>query len=108
MPIKRIFNSTEPLNVLPVYLREEPFAKKPLFSLRKLKISFVKKFETFRALYETFKGSVQNQYFQGLIARPLKDSKFFTKFIFNFRSEKRGFLAKGSSADIREEYLKVP
>ena len=63
MPKKRIFNSAEPLKVLLVYPREESFAKKPIFSLRNLKTSFVKKFETFRALYETFKGSVQNQYF---------------------------------------------
>ena len=63
MPKKQIFNSTEPLKVLPVYPREQPFAKKPIFSLRNLKISFVKKFETFRASYEIFKGSVQNQYF---------------------------------------------
>ena len=60
---KRIFNSTESLKVLRVYPREEPFAKKPIFSLRNLKIGFVKKFETFRASYETFKSSVQNQYF---------------------------------------------
>ena len=63
MPKKRIFNSTEPLKVLSMYPQEEPFAKKPIFSLRNLKISFVKKCETFRASYETFKDSVQNQYF---------------------------------------------
>ena len=56
MPKKRIFNSTEPLKVLPVYPWEEPFAKKPIFLLRIFKISFVKKFETFRASYETLKG----------------------------------------------------
>ena len=44
------------LKVLPVCPREEPFAKKPIFSLRNLKISFVKKFEIFRASYETLKG----------------------------------------------------
>ena len=61
MPKKRIFNSTEPLKVLPVYPQEEPFAKKKLFFLqRNLKISFLKKFETFRASYETLKGFAIN------------------------------------------------
>ena len=63
MPKKRIFNSTELSKVLPEYPRGEPSAKKPFFSLRNLKISFVKKCETFRASYETLKGLVQNQYF---------------------------------------------
>ena len=78
-----------------MYPREEPFAKKPIFLLQNLKISFVKKFETFKASYETFKGSVQNQYFEGFIAKPLrasyealKVSNFFTKLIFKFRSKK--------------------
>ena len=92
MPKKRTFNSTE------------PFAKKPIFLLRNLKISFVKKCETFRASYETVKGSIQNQYLYGFIAKPLrvsyvalKVSHFFKKLIFKFRSKKIGFLAKGSS-----------
>ena len=43
-----------------MYPREQPFAKKPIFSLRNIKISFVKKFETFRASYETLKGFAIN------------------------------------------------
>ena len=74
MPKKRIFNSTELLKVLSVYPRGEPFAKKPISSLRNLEISFVKKCETFRASYETFKGSVQNQYFLGFTAKSLRFS----------------------------------
>ena len=61
MPKKRIFNSTELLKVFPEYPRGEPSAKKPFFSLQNLKISFVKKFETFRASYETFKGFAINR-----------------------------------------------
>ena len=63
---KRIFNSTEPLKVLPVYLPEEPFAKKPIFLLRIFKISFVKKFELHtkpsRVRYKIniFKGLLRN------------------------------------------------
>ena len=63
MPKNRILNSIESLKVLPVSPRVEPFPKKLIFSLANFKKSFVKKFETFRASYETFKGSVQNQYF---------------------------------------------
>ena len=63
MPKKRIFNSTEPLKVLPVYPPEESFAKKPIFLLQNLKISFAKKLEISRASYETFKDPVQNQYY---------------------------------------------
>ena len=46
-----------------MYPQKEPFAKKPIFLLQNSKISFVKKCETFRASYETFKSSIQNQHF---------------------------------------------
>ena len=54
------FKSTEPLKVLFVYPREEPFAKKPIFSLRNLKKGFVGKFGFFRASYEILKDFAVN------------------------------------------------
>ena len=54
------FKSTEPLKVLSVYPLEEPFAKKPIFSLRNLKKDFVGKFGSFRTSYETLKDFAVN------------------------------------------------
>ena len=97
---KRIFNSTEPLKVLPADTREEPFAEKPFLLLRNLK-GFVGKYGTFTVLYETLNGFVKTN--RGFIARPLrvpyeavKDPYFLAKPL-KFRSEKRGFSTKGSS-----------
>ena len=51
----QVFKSTECLKVLSVYPREEPFAKKPIFFATELKKSFVGKYGSFRASYETLK-----------------------------------------------------
>ena len=55
---KRIFNSIEPLMVIPVYPREEPFAEKSFSSLRNLKKGFVGKCGSFTVSYETLGGFV--------------------------------------------------
>ena len=66
---KRIFNSTEPLMVLTLYPREEPFGEKPFSSLRNLKNGFVGKCRSFIVSYETLNGFVQNQLFMGFITK---------------------------------------
>ena len=69
---KRIFNSTEPLKVLPADTREEPFVEKPFFSLRNLKKGFVQKYGTFRVPYGTINGFAINPTKLWFCTKPLR------------------------------------
>ena len=98
---KQVFNSTEPLKVLPADTREEPFSEKPFFFVTKLKKVPNKKLKTFRASYQTIKGFVQNHIFVNFITKPsdgsIRSSKgfeFLIRNLFKFRNEKKRFFRK--------------
>ena len=75
---KRIFNSIEPLRILPLDTREESFAQKPFFA-REPKKRFRRKIQILYSFIWNCKGSV-----------------FYHEIFFEFRSKKKDFSAKGS------------